>query len=79
MADGLIELAAVESDAARSSTYRDHALALLGTLAGPTWLPTGAAVQGLLHRQAYSIPGDAREGTYVWGDTYLLGSVSSSG
>ena len=38
-----------------------------------------AVTRGLLERQAYSIPGDAREGTYVWGDSYLLGSVSSSG
>lgn len=79
MADGLLGLAEVDPDRTRATAYRDYANATLGTLASAPWVPTGPGTRGLLQRQAYSIPGDRREGTYVWGDTYLLGALSTIG
>ena len=73
-ADGLLTLADVEPDAARSERYRTHALTTLGTLASTPWVTTGG--RGVLQRQAYSIPADRRQGTYAWGDAYLLRALS---
>ena len=77
-ADGLLQLAAVEPDATRASAYRSYALATLATLSSAPWV-TEASPVGVLQRQAYSVAIDPREGTYVWGDTYLLEALSSSG
>lgn len=79
LADGLMELGRIDPDAARGAAYRAYADTLLGTLSSPDWVPTSAGTRGLLQHQEYSVPGDPREGTYVWGDTYLLGSLSTSG
>lgn len=73
-ADGMLQLAAAEPDPARAVGYRDYALAALGTLAAPPFVVDRG--RGLLQRQAYSIPLDRREGTYVWGDAFLLSALS---
>lgn len=73
-ADGLLHLAAVEPDPARAGSYRDYALTSLGTLAAPPFVVDRG--RGLLQRQAYSIPLDRREGTYVWGDAFLLSALT---
>ena len=73
-AEGLLTLADVEPEAARAERYRDHALATLGTLAKAPWVTTGG--RGVLQRQAYSIPADRRQGTYAWGDAYLLRAIA---
>ncbi|MBI1351551.1 MAG: hypothetical protein GC156_10565 [Actinomycetales bacterium] len=75
-ADGLLRLAAVEPDPARASTYRNYALTTLGTLVSPPFVTDGG--RGLLLRQAYSIPIDPREGTYAWGDAYLLVALTAA-
>ena len=75
-ADALLTLALVEPDAARAAAYRDYALTTLGTLASPAWVPERG--RGLLTRQSYNVPADAREGTYAWGDTYLLSALAQA-
>jgi hypothetical protein len=35
--------------------------------------------RGVLRKQAYNIPADRREGTYAWGDAYLLSALASVG
>jgi unsaturated chondroitin disaccharide hydrolase len=72
--DGLLRLAAAEPDAARAAAYRAYALTTLGTLTSPGWLVESGP--GVLRRQSYDVPADAREGTYAWGDAYLLLSLS---
>jgi len=78
-ADGMLVLSAAEPDATRASAYRSYAQAILTTLSLAPWVTeTGSAV-GLLQQQAYSVAIDPREGTYVWGDAYLLKALSTSG
>ena len=74
LADGLLTLATAEPDPTRAAAYRDYALTTLGTLSSPPWVAD--AGRGLLQRQAYNIPADAREGTYVWGDAFLLHALA---
>lgn len=74
LADGLIVLALTDPDQQRAATYREYALTLLGTLASPEWVPDGA--RGVLVGQTYNVPADRREGTYVWGDAFLLHALS---
>jgi unsaturated chondroitin disaccharide hydrolase len=74
-ADGLLTLSLVEPDAERAAAYRDYALTTLGTLAAPAWVPDRG--RGLLARQSYNVPADPREGTYAWGDTYLLSALAT--
>ncbi len=75
--DGLLSLAIVEQDADRAARYRDYALTTLGTLTSSPWVTGGG--EGVLQRQAYNVPADRREGTYVWGDAYLLSSLAAAG
>lgn len=77
LADGLLRLAAAEPDEARGSAYRAYALTTLGTLASPPYVT--ARGRGVLLRQTYNVPADRREGTYAWGDAYLLSALASSG
>ncbi|MCX6431697.1 MAG: hypothetical protein NTX29_02575 [Actinobacteria bacterium] len=74
--DGLLTLARIETDAARSMTYRAYALATLGTLASSPW--TVEDGRGVLQRQSYNVPADAREGTYSWGDAFLLHALAAA-
>lgn len=76
LADGLLVLAAVEPDDTRGAAYRDYALTTLGTLVSPPFVAERG--RGVLLRQTYNVPADRREGTYVWGDTYLLRALSSA-
>ena len=76
---GMLRLAEVESDPTRATTYRDYALTTLGTLAQKPWTSADGRPTGILQRQAYNIPSDPREGTYAWGDTYLLLALASGG
>ena len=71
-------LADAEPDSGRAAADRDYAARTLGTLAAPPWLPAADAsgVRGVLQRQTYNVPADRREGTYVWGDTYLLAALA---
>lgn len=78
---GLLALAASEPDPSRAAAYRNYANTTLSTLATAPFL---AADQrpGVLQRQTYNVPADRREGSYSWGDAYLLlalASASSSG
>jgi unsaturated chondroitin disaccharide hydrolase len=75
-ADALLRLAATEPDAARATADRRYARAGLATLTSPDWVSRAPSARGLLQHQAYSVPLDAREGTYVWGDAYLLDALS---
>lgn len=76
-AEGLLTLASVDPDPARAARHREHALLTLGTLVGAPWMTD--AGRGVLKRQAYNIPADAREGTYSWGDAYLLAALVAAG
>lgn len=76
-ADGLQQLGKLDPDAARAATYLAAGLTTSATLTEAAWVPDGADGRGVLQRQAYNIPGISREGTYVWGDAYLLRSLSS--
>lgn len=76
VADGLLLLATVEPDATRASAYRDYALTTLGTLASPPWVTADG--RGILQRQSYNVPADPREGTYSWGDAYLLHALAQA-
>lgn len=72
---------AVESEAGSmlpaltSDRLRTYARTALGTLATPIWTTAYSANPGILRRQTLSVPADPREGTYVWGDYYLLAGL----
>ena len=74
---GLLNLALAEPDPVLAARYRDYALTTLGTLTSEPWLTGQANGRGVLQRQSYNVPADAREGTYVWGDAYLLASLTT--
>lgn len=76
LADGLLLLADAEPDVARGAAYRAYALTTLGTLASPPYVAKRG--RGVLLRQTYNVPADRREGTYAWGDTYLLSALARS-
>jgi unsaturated chondroitin disaccharide hydrolase len=75
-ADALLRLAAREPDATRAAADRQYARSALATLTSPDWVSRAPSARGVLQHQAYSIPLDAREGTYVWGDAFLLDALS---
>ena len=60
----------------QSHLLRGYALKALGTLASPSWTTENSANPGILRRQTHSVPADPREGSYVWGDYYLLDALS---
>jgi unsaturated chondroitin disaccharide hydrolase len=74
LVDGLLQVADVDPDASRASSYRDYALRTLGTLASAPYVADRG--RGVLLRQTYNVPADRREGTYAWGDTYLLSALT---
>jgi unsaturated chondroitin disaccharide hydrolase len=59
-----------------SEQLRAYALDALGTLASPAWTTANSQNPGLLRRQTLSVPADPREGSYVWGDYYLLDALT---
>ena len=79
VAAGLQQLATVDPDPALAAQWRGSAALTLGTLArGAPWTPARDRRPGFLRRQAYSIPMDRREGTYVWGDHYLVAALAAA-
>lgn len=75
---GLLTLADAEPDSGRAAADRDHAVRTLGTLVAAPWLPAAdvSGVRGVLQGQTYNVPADRREGTYAWGDAYLLAALA---
>ena len=73
--NGLLELGrALGAEGARYTDYANITLALLTS----RWLTTTYSVNpGLLLQQTVNVNNDPREGSYVWGDYYLLDSLSS--
>lgn len=78
-AEGLQSLGRVDPEPERAARYLAAGRSTLAALTGPAWVADSDKGRGLLQHQAYSIPAIPREGTYVWGDTYLLLSMSGSG
>ncbi len=75
-AAGLLDLAVLDPDPALRATYRAHGLRLLAQLTSPAYTTEGTNHPAVLRRQSYSIPAAAREGSYIWGDHYLLEAMS---
>lgn len=73
-ADGLLRLAALEQD----QIMADNARTTLATLTAPWLLTTYSVNPGLLLQQSVNVPDDAREGSYVWGDYYLLAAIRAA-
>lgn len=69
---GLLNLSRQTPDAGRSERYRNAALATLRELVKPNWAPRRGAGPGLLQHQSWAIPLVPRDGSYAWGDAYLL-------
>lgn len=76
-ADGLQSLGRIDPDPVRAARYLAAGQATTAALTGQAWVPDGAGLRGVLQRQAYNIPADRREGTYAWGDFYLLRSLTT--
>ena len=71
-ADGLLRLDAVDPSIGAGS----YARYLLGTLTAPWWLSSYSINPGLLLQQTLNVNSDPREGSYVWGDYYLLSAIA---
>lgn len=54
---------------------RQRALTTLGTLTSPEWTSVNTQNPGILIRQTWNVPILKYEGSYVWGDAYLLESA----
>lgn len=72
LADELDEL-----EPAGGKAFHEYVAATLGTLATNDWTTETSANPGLLRRATYNVPADRREGSYVWGDFYLLRAISA--
>lgn len=70
--DGLLALA----EASGRADVRQYARTTLATLTAPWLLSTYSVNPGLLLQQSVNVPEDPREGSYVWGDYYLLAAVA---
>ncbi len=75
-ASGLLTLAQVEASADAAKTYNTYARLTLGTLATPGWLNTNTRNPGILLQQSLNVNQLARDGSYVWGDFYLLQALA---
>ncbi|MDD2818561.1 MAG: glycoside hydrolase family 88 protein [Candidatus Nanopelagicales bacterium] len=75
-ASGLLTLARNEPSADAAKTYNTYARLTLGTLATPGWLNTNTRNPGILLQQSLNVPALARDGSYVWGDFYLLQALA---
>ena len=75
-ADGLLNFRRVVGDTA--ADYGAYADVTLGLLTTP-WMTTARSVNpGILLQQTLNVPSDPREGSYVWGDYYLLRALSAA-
>lgn len=63
-------------DPAGGARYRAYAKDTLHTLSLSEWTTEDSANPGILLRQTYNVPADQREGSYVWGDYYLLAALT---
>ena len=72
--DGLLTLA----QATGRQDLAQYARTTLATLTAPWLLSTYSVNPGLLLQQSVNVPEDPREGSYVWGDYYLLAAVAQS-
>ena len=62
-------------DPGGSSDNRQLALTTLGTLTSSEWTSVNTQSPGLLIKQTWNVPILKYEGSYVWGDAYLLESA----
>lgn len=72
-AAAMLQLA--DLDPVTSAASRQSALATLGTLTMPEWTSVNTQNPGILIRQTWNVPILKYEGSYVWGDAYLLESA----
>lgn len=77
-AAGILDLAAVEPDPKLAERDRSHGLALLAPLLTRDYTTAGTGHPAILRRQSYSIPAKAVEGSYIWGDHYLLEAMTKA-
>jgi len=75
-ASGMLTLAQHEPSADAAKTYNTYARLTLGTLATPGWLNTNTRNPGILLQQSLNVNQLARDGSYVWGDFYLLQALA---
>ncbi len=73
-ADGLLNLRRTVGDTA--ADYGAYAEVTLGLLTTP-WITTARSVNpGVLLQQSLNVPKSPQEGSYVWGDFYLLSALT---
>ncbi|CAB4633176.1 unannotated protein [freshwater metagenome] len=72
----MLILAQHEPSADAAKTYNTYARLTLGTLASPGWLNTNTRNPGILLQQSLNVNQLARDGSYVWGDFYLLEALA---
>lgn len=69
---GLLELAKLETDPARSSNYRDVASKTLASLASKNYLTKNSKQDGILLHGTYNKRNEDFDRSTIWGDYYLL-------
>ena len=77
-AAGMLDLAESEPDAARADSYRDAALAMTAAITTGSYTTAGTTHPAILARQSQAIPLRPVEGSYSWGDHYLLEAITKS-
>ncbi len=70
-ASGLLELARLDPDKARSGRYRLASRSMLLALTSPPWISEGPDSEALLLHGTYSAPGGNVDTGLTWGDYYL--------
>jgi unsaturated chondroitin disaccharide hydrolase len=77
-ASGLLDLAAIESDTVLAARYRDAALSMTAAITTAAYTTAGMDHPAVLRRQSYAIRTVPFEGSYSWGDYYLLEAMTKS-
>lgn len=70
-ASGLLELARLDPDPARSGRYLAQSRSILGRLTSPPWISMGTDSEAVLLHGTYSAPGGNVDTGLTWGDYYL--------